>query len=215
MLVYLGKYKNWVGPYQIAKAICFWAPKTKDEFGREEFPDWVDKFGDYLAKTPLNGICEWVEKKRKRTKYIRIDYYDTWSMDHTLAPVILQMLKQLKDTKHGAPNVDDIDVPEHLRLKNDDAEENGSEYDELLFQRWDWILDEMIWAFGEYVTDWEDQFHSGVIDFEFKTDENGRNLLVEGPNHTSKHDHVGYMAHYNRIRNGMSLFGKYYMSLWD
>jgi hypothetical protein len=48
-------------------------------------------------------------------KIIKIDKWDTWSMDHTLSPIILPMLKQLKEVKHGAPNVEDEDVPEHLR----------------------------------------------------------------------------------------------------
>src|SRR6056300_1762589 len=51
----------------------------------------------------------------KQTEKIRIDPWDTWSMDHTLAPIILPMLKQLKETKHGAPYVDPKDVPIELR----------------------------------------------------------------------------------------------------
>jgi len=46
---------------------------------------------------------------------VRIDKYDTWSMDITLAHIIVPMLKQLKETKHGAPDVSDEDVPQHLR----------------------------------------------------------------------------------------------------
>ena len=34
---------------------------------------------------------------------VRIDKQDTWSMDYTLAHVILPMLIQLKETKHGSP----------------------------------------------------------------------------------------------------------------
>jgi len=47
--------------------------------------------------------------------YVKIDRWDTWSMDHTLAKIILPMLKQLKDTKHGSAIVDLEDVPEELR----------------------------------------------------------------------------------------------------
>jgi len=46
---------------------------------------------------------------------VHIDEFDTWSMDDTLSHIILPMLKQLKETKHGAPNVDKEDVPSELR----------------------------------------------------------------------------------------------------
>ena len=42
---------------------------------------------------------------------IKIDPWDTWSMDLTLALIIHPMLKQLHKTSHGAPYVDDEDVP--------------------------------------------------------------------------------------------------------
>ena len=51
----------------------------------------------------------------ERDKDIVIHPYDTWSMDHTLALIIVPMLKQLKETKHGAPNVDASDVPMYLK----------------------------------------------------------------------------------------------------
>ncbi len=36
-------------------------------------------------------------------------------MDYTLSHIVVPMLKQLKETKHGAPFVDDEDVPEELK----------------------------------------------------------------------------------------------------
>ena len=75
---------------------------------------------------------------------IQIDPYDTWSMDYTLSRIIVPMLEQLKATKHGAPPTDDEDVPEELR-NNGEVTEDG--VDENWFKRWDYILDEMIWAF--------------------------------------------------------------------
>ncbi len=32
MKIYIGPYKNWVGPYQIAEALCFWAKNVEDEY---------------------------------------------------------------------------------------------------------------------------------------------------------------------------------------
>ena len=58
-----------------------------------------------------NWLYNWFGYSPKQKTSIRIDNYDTWSMDHTLAPIILPMLVQLKATKHGAPMVDMEDVP--------------------------------------------------------------------------------------------------------
>jgi len=163
MKVYIGPYKNWVGPYQIAEALCFWAKPVKDEYDFERKPDWVHNFGTWLShgttdekitdskdapKTWLLKLCQWVESKRNRRSYIKIDKYDTWSMDHTLAMIVLPMLKQLQATKHGAPGVDDEDVPEGLNLRSTEAppKENEWDTDENWHKRWDWVMDEMIFA---------------------------------------------------------------------
>jgi hypothetical protein len=135
---------------------------------------------------------------------VHIDDFDTWSMDHTLSYIIDPMLKQLKLTKHGAPIVDNKDVPKELRsepVKHDICPTH--------FDKWDWVLDEMIFAFESKHNDWEEQFHSGEIDRVFKTLPNGMTECAEGPNHTFKIDMKGSKA------NGFRLFGKYYENLWD
>ena len=53
-------------------------------------------------------------KKGEQKISVRIDPWDTWSMDRTLALIIYPMLKQLHKTNHGAPCTDDDDVPELL-----------------------------------------------------------------------------------------------------
>ena len=102
MKVYIGPYKNWVGPYQIAEALCFWAKDVEDEYGYKSKPKWVHDFGTWLShgttkeeivesknapETWLLKLCRWIESKRSRKSYIKIDKYDTWSMDHTLAMI--------------------------------------------------------------------------------------------------------------------------------
>jgi hypothetical protein len=171
----------------------------------------------------------------KRKISVRIDKYDTWSMDSTLAHIILPMLKQLRKTKHGAPNTDSEDVPAKLRDPRKDKKH--WETDKNHFKRWDWILDEMIWAFEQKNTDWERKFHSGKSDIlwqalgkddkpigkprkfgEEKTKEEKEALfyrLVNGPKDTHKFDKKGYAKHFARMQNGFKLFGKYYTNLWD
>jgi hypothetical protein len=122
---------------------------------------------------------------------VHIDNYDTWSMDYTLAHIVLPMLKQLKETKHGAPDVDDLDVPRYLRRSIEEKTKYTTEgiTDDLWFERWDWVLDEMIYAFDCKATKDE------VV---FRIDDCGAQKKEQ-----------------NRISNGFRLFGKYYENLWD
>ena len=128
-------------------------------------------------------------------------------MDHTLAPIILPMLVQLKATKHGSPMIDMTDVPKELRAtkKQLTAYSKTGETDDNYFKRWDWILDEMIWAFNQKCRDdWEGDF------YEYKDDDTerfGLKLVWE--------DREGSKAHQERMTNGFKLFGKYYENLWN
>jgi len=231
MKVKIGPYKNWVGPYQIAEALCFWAKKEKDEYGFEHTADWVHNFGTWLAggedkQSWLHKFCLWVESKRTRTIKVKIDRWDTWSMDHTLAHIVLPMLKQLKETKHGSPFVDDEDVPEELRSTNAEPKENEYDTDSNHFKRWDWVMDEMIFAFECKLDDsWEDAFRSGEHDIKWIPVDREGNVVTEkevklyqmadGPNHTYKCDYEGMKVVQDRIENGFRLFGTYYSGLWD
>lgn len=239
MKVNIGPYKNWFGPYQLAEALCFWAKPVIDEDGILSKPKWVHQFGEWLAHgsvepepavgdivllgddrphTWLYKLLSWLDKKKKRKVHVRIDPWDIWSMDHTLALVILPMLKQLKEQKHGAPLVDDEDVPEHIRstAAREPTEEEKDWHcpDEHHFARWDWVLDEMIFSFNCSVDDsWEEQFHSGDSDLAFKRLENGVSELIQTGNRT--YDFEGRKEFQKRISNGFRLFGKYYQGLWS
>jgi hypothetical protein len=244
MRVKIGPYRDWFGPYQLAQVILFWIPKKKDEYGFKQTDDRVHKFGEWLAHgsiqpdekvgdiielwedrptTWLYKLLLWIDKKKKRKIKVHIDRWDTWSMDHTLAYIILPMLKQLKEKKHGAPWVDDEDVPEHLRSSAapelSEDEKNTGHTDDNYFKRWNWVLDEMIFAFetkAGSLQDWEDQFTTGEYDFRFKVvNEDGTSEMVRGENHTAETDWEGRKEYQKRISNGFRLFGKYYEGLWD
>jgi hypothetical protein len=201
MRVYIGPYKNWIGPYQIADAVFFWVNRRgifPDDDPRHDRWDYkaAETFGDWLADFKwLDKFCKWVESKKKRTIKVRIDRYDTWSMDHTLALIISPMLKQLKATKHGSPFVSDEDVPEHLRStaapELTDKEKEWGETDALFHARWTYVLNEMIFAFDlELDNDWEDEYYKN-----------------------SNYDEMNKV--FERQKNGYRLFGKYYQGLWD
>lgn len=239
MKVRIGKYPSWFGPYQLAEKLMFWVPKEKDEYGFLHNAERVHRFGEWLAHgkvlpepavgevytmwedrptTWLYKLLNWIHDKKKRTVKVQIDPWDTWSMDHTLAHIVLPMLKQLKETKHGAPYVDMSDVPDHLRVNDVESQEywDKGKTDDEHFDRWDWILDEMIFAFESKVKDdWEEQFETGEYDLQWKKLEDGNSQMVHGLNHTAKTDWEGRKAYQERMSNGFRLFGKYYETLWD
>lgn len=210
MKVYIGPYKSWIGPYQIANKL--------KHFGASE--DRCHKIGEWLSNTWVNKLCQWIDSKRKRTVKVRIDRYDTWNLNDTLALIIFPMLKQLKATTHGSPHVDDEDVPENLRSTSAPPKENEWDVDGNHHQRWEYVLDEMIWAFEQLQPDcnWEEQFSSGTHDIRFEKVEQSKEVfykMITGPNDTYKYDYDGAKAWSDRIANGTRLFGKYYSNLWD
>jgi len=170
---------------------------------------------------------------------VKIDYWDTWSMDHTLAFIIHPMLIQLQKTKHGSPFTEDQDVPEELRSTSAPPKENEWDTDDNHHKRWEWILDEMIWAFAQQLDDnATDQFHSGKSDIRWrKVDVNGNPIdeeilefnasvdkkdeegifyeMIRGPKDTHVFDKEGHDAWQARKTNGFKLFGRYYEALWD
>ena len=162
-------------------------------------------FDDYLYK--------WFGFTREQTKVVHIDPWDVWSMDHTLAEIVLPMLKRLKADKSGSPWVEDQDVPHLPKMGRTSSRQLDmfacEEHDDLVWDqyqvRWNWVLDEMIWAFEQKVLDdWEDQYY----EYEDNPDAMLGVKIVWS-------DHEGRDRHQARITNGFRLFGKYYEGLWD
>jgi len=200
--VYLSKYRyHWISPYTVLEKVFFWREIDYDE-------PIIDKWSDRLAP-----ICQGIQKVldfiHPKINYVKIDRWDTWSMDYTLSFIVVPMLKQLKETKHGAPFVDDEDVPEELKSTSAPPKENDYDTDENHFKRWDWALNEMIWAFEQNLdTNSEDKFFDHE---EWDPTEKDFNTSL----HKIKIDQVGLKAHQDRKANGFRLFGKYYQGLWD
>lgn len=190
-----------------------------------EHPDWVETWATRLE--PISTAIQWVlDRVHPRFEYVKIDRWDTWNMDHTLALVALPMLKKLQAEKHGSPNVDDDDVPEELRSTSAPAKKNEWDTDSNHFKRWDYVLGEMIFAFEHLINqDWEDAYSSGEIDYvTVPVDAQGNEVPKgehkfyqwrDGPNHTYKCDYDAIRDVYKRIDNGLLMFGKYYRALWD
>ena len=227
MKIYKSNYRNhWVSPYVILEKIFFWREIDYDEPLIEKLSDFLNPFSIAWQK--------FLDFVHPRINYVKIDRYDTWSMDHTLADILLPMLKQLRDTKHGSPLVVLEDLPEELRMVGyedwssqlrfdfGDSEQHEKESWEITHRRWEWVLNEMIFAFEHYVDDtWEEAFRSGehdMIHVPCEWYENGKPKLYKiekGPNDTYVCDYEGMNKVYKRMENGFRLFGKYYRGLWD
>jgi hypothetical protein len=187
MKVHIGKYLNWVGPYQIADALLFFANnETKRKFG-----EWLalDKYGN---DSNLAKFCEWVYSKRKRKLKIRIDEYDVWSADSTLAAIILPVLRKFKERKQGSPSSMtgfwQTSMVDNQYCFPFYANDNKLAWDSA-HTEWDSIVDKMIWSFEQLQPefDWEEQY-LGNFD--------------KAREHEAK------------IQEGLDLFGKHFRDLW-
>lgn len=222
MKIFMSNYISGITTEDIAKRLCFWVKPKKnyDVINELPYPDYVYRLADFLTyghrgdpnkHTPKSlsltsdellayfqeiqakhnasttFFYKWLQHfneyytKLSRLTFIHIDSHDLFNMDYTLAQIILPMLKKLKQVKHGSPDVKNEDVPEHLR--SDCHQFLNGEVDKYYHERWDYVLNEMIFAF-EYLCSKELQLpaHSDVQ---------------------------------KRVQNGLTLFGKYYLSLYD
>ena len=181
------------------------------KYGRYEWVENKTKFEDFLERIEdtiqivYDATINHLIKNRKRKIKVRIDEYDTWNMDGTLSYIILPMLKQLKAIKHGAPLVDDEDVPEELRSTAAEPKEDEWDTDSNHFKRWDWVMDEMIYAFTMKIGQSSDD-----EDLDWNTQ-----IYMREPQGWDDAKLEEAKIIQDRINNGFRLFGKYYQGLWD
>jgi len=126
-------------------------------------------------------------KGDRRKIKVHVDRYDTVSLDHTLALIILPCLIQLKNTQQGMPVIKEVDVD-----PNQESFDFGDDLESMQYEKntmiWNEIMDKMIWSFQQLTVDYK----NGV---NIKSD--ARPLYEE------------------RLQEGLALFGTYYLALWD
>jgi len=160
---------------------------------------------------------------------IKIDNFDTWSLDHTLSRIILPALLQLKNNKSGIPGqfamVGGEDYIEQQSF--DFYHETQKEAFEVKAKEWDEIFDKMIWSFQQIaLEDYGQLYHHGESDYDFiKSNDKHLNPITNKMEHVyemkpkepdkSWYDYEGHKLHEERIQEGLELFGKYYRHLWD
>jgi hypothetical protein len=174
-------------------------------------------------------IGRYLKGSASRRIDIKIDKYDSWSLDHTLALIILPALIQLKIEKSGVPSefVDVGGADHDSQLSFDFYKESHDAAFEQGCEKWNEVLDKMIWSFQQLaLEDYDSQYHHGKMEIDWvKTDEQMYNPINNKMEDTYQmvdknpgehwYDHVGHMLHEERIQEGLELFGKYYRSLWD
>jgi len=215
MKVNIGPYVSWIGPYQIADTVFFWV--NKKGYRPENDPFWErwdvkasEKLGEWLSKTWVNNFCNWLGEKKKRKVKVKIDDYDVWSADHTIALVVYPLLVKLKEVKHGSPITDPEDAP-HIG-KGDELDYGHS--DTRMHERWEWILDEIIWTFNELAND-QPNAPPFPKRFTAENDVDWNRPYTEEEQKEYNEYSSKNKIYEERIRNSLKLFGKYYQALWD
>lgn len=168
-------------------------------------------------------------KRDHRKIDVEIENHDTWSLDHSLALIILPALIQLKDTKHGVPSeFGDVGGAEYeQQLSFDFYKETNNWAFEESCKKWDEVLDKMIWSFQQLaIVDYDHLYHHGKAEYDWvKDDTMYKNPVTGKLEHTYKmldknpndhyYDYVGNQLHEARVQEGLDLFAKYYRGLWD
>jgi len=159
---------------------------------------------------------------------VRIDDFDVWNLDSTLAQIILPALLHLREVKHGVPNdFGDVGGEEYASQSSFDfyMESHDWAFRESI-KEWDEVLDKMIWSFEQIVIDTHDKKYAhGEPKYKFKksdykfanpiTNKLEDTFNIVNENEDYWYDDAGHLMHMNRIQEGLDLFAKYYRSLWD
>jgi hypothetical protein len=185
----------------------------------------------YIGRYPSDAVTK-RNPDAEQVKRIRIDRWDTWNMSETLADIILPMLKQLRDTKHGSPGgmpgfADDSNHHWPQMCFDFYKKDDKSSYD-VGHKQWEDIMDKMIWSFEQICTEDRDaQFHTGkhsiiwtkvdVLGNEVDNTYTGETYyrMDKGPSDTHSFNVEAYTKYYEKIQEGLNLFGEHYMGLWD
>jgi hypothetical protein len=158
---------------------------------------------------------------------VKVERWDTYSMDHTAALIILPLLLQLKQSKMGVPNefVDRFGGDSDNNYCFDFLKDDENYVFDQGCKKWDEILEKIIWSFQQLVDDsYDSKYYHGEMRIGWKPIEipnpttgtltKAYEMVDENPNE-HWYDHVGHMLHEDRIQEGLELFGKYFRALWD
>lgn len=137
--------------------------------------------------------------KAKRVERVRVHRYDLINADHTLALVILPILRMFRKHNNGLPgsmiDLSYVDTMEPGTKEFKAAEERSHKAGA---KAWDAALDEMIWAFGEVASEGAGEPALPAT--------RTKNAMAAW--------HRKVDAYNKRIEDGIVLFGKHLRSMW-
>jgi hypothetical protein len=177
MKVNIGKYVSYYGIHGVVKPL------------RRIFGDtFAEKMIKFLRGSLFDHLLRWADSKSKRIEEVIIHDYDTWNLDHTLALVIAPALKKFREFDCGYHVIGNEDVSEELHTSENYGYHTTDEEDEKRSAKWNYVLDEMVWAFDTIIGEDNDEM-----------------------NYTTEEE----KARQERVANGLRLFAKYYRALWN
>ena len=128
------------------------------------------------------------DPKKPRKIEVRIDPWDTWNLDHTLACIIYPALLQIRENKHGIPGVFVWDAEGNERPEGEAQ------------AAWLEVLDKMIFSFKE-----------------IRDGKPGKSEALKskkkGPN-GEEAPRPALDAYQAKIDEGLRLFAQYFEALW-
>jgi len=210
MIYKFGKYPRW---YTTSGLESKWLMYRYGDRGLDLHESKFDEI-DHVVIGTLDGIQRILNKTinrynewRGQKVRVHVENHDIWSADATIAHMVLPLLEKLRDEKHGYPLIDPKEIeglPKELKPKKKEAEEYSKKGlpDPKAEARWNWVLNEMIFAM-ECIIDnsWEDEF--------FGRDDPDDMLSVK------MIDKEGYDNTHKRIDRGLRFFGLWFRALWD
>jgi hypothetical protein len=196
MKVYIGKYRTFFSIYKLIDKLQKVGVKedTCDKIG-----DWFDRCLPFIQKG-LVRLDIWRNRKSTQNSFVKIDYYDTWNVDGTIASIVAPLLKTFINEK-------DESYPGQF--------EN--------YEQWEEVMKKMLWSFEQLNADWESQFYEvtkSKISFNvIRDDKPGSGYQIF--NRMNFDGDITRWApraseeHRKRIQDGLDLFAKHYFSLWN
>jgi hypothetical protein len=144
-----------------------------------------------------------------RSTKVEIHDSDVDNADYILAMIAAPLLEKLRQNKKGSGSIDDIDVPEILRSTSAPEPIHDSDVDENHHLRWDYAINEMIFAMREIAN------QRNTMDVFFDHSKVDENSSFAEQIDAIICDRIGLDAYDQRIQKGCELFGKYFQSLWS
>jgi hypothetical protein len=142
----------------------------------------------------LHNPQDLFRKQNPAKNFVKIDSWDTYNLDSSLAKIISKSIEKLIEDIEGYPTLvsQEANAPEGLE---------GVDL-------WKWILNEMLFAMNEVAEGkpgHDKFFDHSCVDNRASLNEQVSQIKV---------DEEGLKAYEARVQNGCELLGKYFQSLW-